>query len=95
MIAVIIHLRLKIDDKAKISITPFLFSCEVLPIIAVIVTGNRIRGDRRNIIKYMGASFCHVIRVIAGVQEDFLITEMNHEWNGTLATFKSSAEIPP
>lgn len=36
MIAVIIHLRLKIEDRAKISRMFFLLSCEVLPKIAVI-----------------------------------------------------------
>jgi len=95
VIAAIIHLRLKIDDRAKISMILFLFNWEVLPTMAVSVNDTMTMGASKNIMRYIGANFCHVIKVIAVIQEDFFTMETNHEWNGTLATFKNSAEIPP
>lgn len=95
LMAAIIQLKLKIEDKAKISLMSFLFNWEELPMAAVRIMDKVIKGLNKNMIRYIGANFCHVIRVIATSQDDFFITEMNQEWKGTLATFMNKAEIPP
>ena len=79
VMAVIVHLMLKIDERARISMIFFLFSCDTLPNSAVIIIESVTMWDRRNVIKYTGAIFCSVISAIAGPHEDFFMIEMNHE----------------
>jgi len=84
-----IHDKLKTEEYARISKKMILSICRTLP---------RIRDSRKNgqmilfiwyRIRNNGASFCHVIRMKAGVRLEFLVILTNHSWNGEAAIFTS------
>lgn len=85
--AIIIHLRLKMEENAIISIVFFLFIWEIDPTIDEIKMNGMIVFFWWNIIKYAGAIFCHVIRIVLFLIFDFLMIFTNHWWNGDEAIF--------
>lgn len=85
IILTIIHLRLKIDEKAIISIINFLFIWEILPTKAESTKKIIIIFFSKNIKKYVGANFCQVISVMLLVSLEFFVTEINHWWKGEAA----------
>jgi len=94
-IAMSIHLRLKIEERAMNSISFFLFSWDrdpvasliTIPIISILF---EMKMDR-----YKGASFCHVIKIVAFFRLVLLVMSKNQEWKGDLASFVKSASAPP
>lgn len=82
-----IHARLNTEDRAIICLTLVLFICIILPNIALIRINGRIIIFVWNIIRYVGASFCHVIRIVEAFHSVHSTILMNHCWNGDDATF--------
>lgn len=93
--AVSIHLRLKTDDRAMYSISFCLFSWDSDPVISLMIIPARINLFEMKMVKYRGASFCHVIRTVVFFMLVLLVMSRNHEWNGELASLVSRARAPP
>jgi len=44
-------------------------------------------------IRYSGPLFCHVIRIRFGFQLIFLVTDINHMWNGAAPIFTTNPRV--
>jgi len=94
-IAMSIHLRLKIEERAMNSISFCLFIWDRDPVISLMKIPVMIRLFEMKIDRYRGASFCHVMRIVAFVILVLLVMSKNQEWKGDLASLVSSASPPP
>ncbi len=93
-IAVSIHLRLKIEERAMNSMIFFLFSCDRDPVASLMTIPIIINPFEMKMVRYKGASFCHVIRIVAFFRLVLLVMSINQEWKGDLASLVSSASAP-
>lgn len=82
MILNIIHLKLKTEESAKISIILVLFIWRNLPINIDKITKGKIEFFFWNKRRYTGANFCQVIRNSDLNHFEFLTIVINHWWKG-------------
>jgi hypothetical protein len=68
---------LKIEDKVRISINLVLFICASEPTINDMTIKGVINILFVNVVRMIGASFCHVINSVAIFSSDFLVISKN------------------
>jgi hypothetical protein len=82
-----IQLKLNTEERAMIWMAEFLFICIRLPIKEVIKINGNIVIFVWNVMRYAGASFCHVINVVEAFHSMLSTILVNHCWNGEHAIF--------
>jgi len=85
IILIISHLRLKTEEKAKISKRLLLLYWKIEPIKEEINRKGRMNNFSWNSNRNDGANFCHVINNRPFLHPEFLVTPINHWWKGDAA----------